>query len=222
VRKVVRANVGLGDGATQLAEVKGASTTEGKKYRIINKDTGNISFIDINTPVKVPTLTGNKELDKKIKSSYSSDLTTRTNNIMKVYEDGQITAEEAEAMLREVKNLKTKSGGGSGLTAKQKLALKNKIENAYDSIASGLAKPPKPSTITNPKTGKEINFNFKTSTPDLSISTPNNKVDVQGLINNLKKKQTSTKEERDRILNMVKGGGSGSGLNLSKSSYRGG
>jgi len=221
VRKVVRANVDLGADPTQLAEVKGASTTEGKKYRIINKETGNVSFIDLTAPVKAPTLTGNKELDKKLKSSYVSDLTTRTNNIMKVYEDGQITAEEAETLLNEVKNLKSKAGSGSGMTAKQKLALKNKIESAYDSIASGLGKPPKLSTVKNPKTGKEITFNFKQATPDVSISTPNNKVDVQGLIDTLKKKQTSTKEERDRILNMVKGGGSGSGLKLSASSFRG-
>ena len=141
---------------------------------------------------------------------------------MKVYEDGQITAAEAESMLNDVKNLKTKSGSGSGMTAKQKIALRDKIEGMYDSIAKGLAKPPTPTSIKNPKTGKEISFNFKQATPDVSISTPNNKVDVQALINNLQKKQTSTKEERDKLLSMVRGGGSSSGMSLSKSSYRGG
>jgi len=98
------------------------SANESNTYQIVNEDTGSITTIDLSKPIEAPKLTGYAELDKKLKSSYKSAITTRINNITKLYKDGQISAEKANQLINELKvksgSTSTKSKGGKITIAK--------------------------------------------------------------------------------------------------------
>lgn len=64
--------------------------------------TGEWKDLDITTPIQKPTLSGNKELDKKLVSKYNSALTTRANDITTAFQDGKIDAVSAEKMLTDL------------------------------------------------------------------------------------------------------------------------
>lgn len=65
--------------------------------------------IDISEPIEYPALTGNAELDKKLISKYKSALTKRGNDIVELYKEGMISADEAEKLLNELKIQSTKT-----------------------------------------------------------------------------------------------------------------
>jgi hypothetical protein len=89
--------------------------TSGNMYRYID-DNGTVKKIDMNWKAPELKLSGNTELDKKIISKYKGELTTRANEIVKLYEEGQLTSEKAEKMLQE---LKTKSAISTGKKGKK-------------------------------------------------------------------------------------------------------
>jgi hypothetical protein len=82
-------------------------TLSAREYEpIFNSETQTYSDIQIKIP-EYPKLSGMAELDKQLKSKYTSALSTAKTNIGKLYVDGQITAQEAnDAILA----LKGKSG----------------------------------------------------------------------------------------------------------------
>ncbi len=82
----------------------------GKTYQIVDEK-GNVSDIDLSMP-EAPKYTGQAELDKLLKSKFSSQLTTLKNNIVKLNLDDQLNAEEANAAIVAINNLKVKSSGG--------------------------------------------------------------------------------------------------------------
>lgn len=72
------------------------------------------------TDITPPKLTGNSELDKKLISSYNSDLNTAKNDIVNNYKNGSITATEANKQLVQLSSLKlagTKKLSLAGLKA---------------------------------------------------------------------------------------------------------
>jgi hypothetical protein len=75
-----------------------------REYEPIKTDSG-YSNIQLKLP-EPPKLTGQTELDKQLKSKYSSALSTYKTNIGKLYLDGQLTAEEANKALTEISNKK--------------------------------------------------------------------------------------------------------------------
>lgn len=52
-----------------------------------------------------PQLTGNTELDKKLISKYKGQLTTEANDVLKLYEAGMMTKDEAEKNLAQIKGV---------------------------------------------------------------------------------------------------------------------
>jgi hypothetical protein len=79
------------------------STLAGRTYQpIYNNDTGTYSDIQVKMPQQ-PVYTGMTELDKQLKSKYTTALTTAKTNIGKLYLDGQITAQEANDALTTIK-----------------------------------------------------------------------------------------------------------------------
>lgn len=70
---------------------------------------GNLKF---STGITYPKLTGQKEVDKKLLSSYYSQITTASNDVINNYNNGVITAAQAETQLQQLKALKAKSSGG--------------------------------------------------------------------------------------------------------------
>jgi len=87
--------------------------TTGNAYRYID-DNGNVKKIPLEWTAPTIKLTGNTELDKKIISKYKGELTTRANEIVKLYEEGQITSDKAEKMLQELKSKSSVVTGKKG------------------------------------------------------------------------------------------------------------
>lgn len=105
---------------TELStDTTNTDTGTGKTYEIINEETGNITTIDLSKPIEAPKLTGYYELDKKLKSSYKSAITSRITNITKLYKDGQLSADEANKLISELKNSSGSSGSGKKITIKK-------------------------------------------------------------------------------------------------------
>lgn len=84
---------------------------KGEMIPIVNKN-GNVTMIDTSFQPTKPTLTGQAELDKKLLSSYYSDITKKSNDIVDLFEAGKLTAQEANTQLTALKSLK-----GSGKKA---------------------------------------------------------------------------------------------------------
>jgi hypothetical protein len=63
-------------------------------------------LIDQNVDLAPPELTGNALLDKKLLSSYSSQLTAAQKNVTTLFENGIINAEEAENRLQYLEGIK--------------------------------------------------------------------------------------------------------------------
>lgn len=69
---------------------------------LLRTEAGNPSLIDISKEIPEPKYTGVENIDKKLKSAYKGDLTRRGNNIIKLYEAGQINLEQATALMDEI------------------------------------------------------------------------------------------------------------------------
>ena len=123
---------------TELSTDTNDTETTGDTYQIINEDTGNITTIDLSKPIEEPEYTGFDELDKKLKSSYKSAITTRISNITKLYKDGQITAEKANELISE---LKTKSGTGTKKKSKKKITFKVTSPKSLPKITLKISSP---------------------------------------------------------------------------------
>lgn len=123
-------------------EATSSATGLNKVYKIVNKETGSLKTIDLSKPIKELELTGNAALDKKLKSEHTSALTKRSNDIVALYKDGQLTAEEAEQLLTGVAASKAssgKSGSGTASSKKMKAAYK-KILTARSNLTNTLSK----------------------------------------------------------------------------------
>ena len=75
------------------------------------------NYYNANRPISLTNNAAFTGIDKKLKSSYKSAITKRINNIVKLYEDGQLSAIEANKLISE---LKTQSGTGTKKTKKAK------------------------------------------------------------------------------------------------------
>jgi hypothetical protein len=110
---------------------------------IYNGDT--YSDVQIKIP-EVPKYTGMTELDKQLKSKYTSALSTAKTNIGKLYLDGQLTAQEANDAIQ---SLTSASGSGGKKVAGLKPTFKK-----YTIKKPKLAKFAKPKKTKVPKLAK--------------------------------------------------------------------
>jgi len=203
-----------------------APTDKNKVYELINEDTGNITIIDLSKPIEAPKLTGMAALDKKLKSSYSSAITTRINNVTKLYKDGQLSAEEANKMIEELTAQKNKATGKGGLTKAEIKKFKTGVKNAYKSFYTARAKNKLPELDDNffkvtPKSSATKNsLKKRRSFYDVQLSKPRvQSIPVEQLF---KPNAPSYNISKARQL-VTSGGGvapSTSSLKLSRSSYR--
>ena len=76
---------------------------------LIKQPNGDISTIDISKPIETPKLTGQVELDKKLKSAYNGKITSRINDIVKLYEAGQLDQTTAETKIKELQSKSLKA-----------------------------------------------------------------------------------------------------------------
>ncbi len=128
---VVETDQIIGDKAEDKREVRGVINKEFEIEKIGEDGTSTTTTISITVP-EYPKLTGLAEVDKKLKSSYYSKLTTAKNNAEKLYNARKITAQEFEDVLVELgtkqKTAKAYSSGG-GTNSKYHKALLNIIKS---------------------------------------------------------------------------------------------
>lgn len=88
---------------------------------VLASDTGSTRIIDLSQPIERPQLTGDTLLDKKLIAKYNSVLSSRSSDVVKLFEDGQITKEDAVSLLNEleVKKSGTKAKKGKKITVKK-------------------------------------------------------------------------------------------------------
>lgn len=115
-------------------------TEKNKVYEIVNEDTGNITTIDLSKPIETPKLTGMDALDKKLKSSYSSAISTRITQVTKLYKDGQLSAKEANKMIEDLTAQKNKATGKGGVTAKKLKTFKKGVLEAKKKYYTAMGK----------------------------------------------------------------------------------
>jgi len=145
IRRKVKGSINLsgntlGDINTEITQTKAPTVGQ---YEIFNPETNKIKTIDIETPIEKPVLTGNTALDKKLISKFNSKLTSRANDIVALYEDGQIDGKTAESELTKLTTLKLSTGKskkgkkGKKITIK-KIAGARKITNIKIGKSSSL------------------------------------------------------------------------------------
>lgn len=101
VRKAVRGTFTLG--STNMQPLSQQSTDG--IYTLIDAK-GNVKRIDLSSAISKPQMTGNSELDKALMSKYNSALTSRTKDVIDLYNAGKISANEAEKILQSLKGSK--------------------------------------------------------------------------------------------------------------------
>lgn len=94
--------------------------TVGQKV-LIRQPNGDIKTIDMSFQPKEPTLTGNTTLDKKLISKYNSQITSKANDIVALFEAGKISSQEAEKQLTELTNIKNKYSKGKKIKVSSSL-----------------------------------------------------------------------------------------------------
>lgn len=84
----------------------GQAQTVNEKFMYYDSESEQVKSINMNPDLTPPQLTGQKELDKEILSDYKSSLSRRINDIVKLYELGQMSSEEAEKEIAKISVLK--------------------------------------------------------------------------------------------------------------------
>ncbi len=154
--------------AREKVKSTGEPITVNGKY-IYKKDDGELGSVILERDITPPKLTGQPQLDKEKISDYKTKLSNRANDIVKLYELGLLTEEEAEKELTKIIEIKeslktTKSSGGS----KSKKSNLVKISQNTLKTVKVSSKSPKFNTF-------EILSNYKkTKMPE--IKAPNLKV----------------------------------------------
>ena len=103
-------------------------TNIGNVYLYKDKE-GNVKTVDL-TPIELPKLTGDVELDKKLKSSYLSNITSQIKGVVALYEVGAIDANQAELIINKLEADQNKVKTPKKTTIKIKATPKIKITKA--------------------------------------------------------------------------------------------
>lgn len=89
--------------------------------------------------IVAPKLTGDAKLDKKLKSSYQSAITTRQNEVIKLYQEGVLSAEEASSTMKELEAMRSKSPKSGGKSGRK--GNKTKIKAVYKKAKPDTSRP---------------------------------------------------------------------------------
>jgi hypothetical protein len=114
-----------------------------KKVFYTDDEDGSIKTIKIKDMPERPQLTGNKNFDKELISTYKGELSSHINNVRKLYELGLLTREEAiqqvDTITAEYKTVGSSGGsGGSGGSGK-KFISDAELVSAYTKLLEALS-----------------------------------------------------------------------------------
>jgi hypothetical protein len=148
----------------------------GGQYILVNPDTGSVKNIDLSKPIGSPSLTGNETIDKKLVSSYKSDLNSRISDIIALYKDGQLSLDQASKQVDSIqaqydKTLKGKKPAKISIKAISSPKLKTNItKSKLGSFKIAKVKQVKLKAI-KVKQIKLAKANLKIKLPKYSISS---------------------------------------------------
>jgi len=117
-----------------IVRTAGSSSYYGDKYFYLDKVSGDVKTIDTAFRPTKPKMTGNYELDKKLRSNFYRECSKRVNYIVDSYEQGLIDKDEAEKQLKEVARLKASVKGSRAKSAKKITIKKIPFINAKTTI----------------------------------------------------------------------------------------
>jgi|GEM_PF-1265765 len=121
------------------------ASTDTKVYSYV-KD-GAMKTVDLSQPIPLPNLTGQTEVDKKLKSQYASAITRRTTEIAVLVDDGQMTPQEAESQIASLKELKSTYAKTTPKVNSKRSTRTRKPKISNKKISIKLARVPKIKTI---------------------------------------------------------------------------
>lgn len=100
-----------------LVQQSGTPTSFNDYYIYLDKQ-GNTQIIDTSWFPQKPDLTGNPLLDKKLTTKYHGEVTSKTNDIVALFEAGAISKDEAEAQLAKLETQPSTSASSSAKAPK--------------------------------------------------------------------------------------------------------
>jgi hypothetical protein len=103
-------------------ELSGKPETYNNTYYYINEN-GNSAEVSKDFSVDAPELTGETTLDKELRSDYQSEISTKQNNVVKLYKLGELTKEQAATELAKLEEARSGIKGGSGKGGKKGIAI---------------------------------------------------------------------------------------------------
>jgi len=84
--------------------MSGDLTQDGKVYRYLD-DNGNLKKIPLERNITLPKLTGSSEIDKKLMGDYKRTLSTRVNEIVTLFKEGQMSLPEATKQIADIQKI---------------------------------------------------------------------------------------------------------------------
>lgn len=142
-------------------ETTGKPKTYNNTYYYINEK-GNVASVDMDFNVKAPELTGQETLDKKLKSEYQGEITSKQNSVVKLYELKKLSAEEAQKKLEELESKRSSGGSGKGKKPKSvnysSLLSKLKISPIHVRVTKSSRSKFNPKTVKAPAAPKPPAF----------------------------------------------------------------
>lgn len=150
----------------KLKDSPDMSAKIGDIFLIKDETDGSVSKIDISTEIKEPKYSGEESIDKKLRSNYKGDLTRRGNNVIKLFEAGQINAEQAAALMDEieVKYDATKEPKSTKAKKAKKITIKS-VKYSLPKLSQSSKRSGVKISTTTPKIGKSKNRNIVISKP---------------------------------------------------------
>lgn len=98
LRKQVRGGIDLAQNTTTQTKVAGISSDSSGlgNFMLINPDTGSVKNVDLSKSITRDSVTGVESIDKLSLSAYKSDINARVKDIYALYQDKQITLDQAK------------------------------------------------------------------------------------------------------------------------------
>ncbi len=147
------------------------------------KDKNNkVKEIDLSFQPTPPTLTGFTELDKKVTSKFNGEITQKANDIYELYQQGQLTEEEADKQLTALINLKNQHKAGGIGRKPAKIAVKKISVKKLPSLKITKIKTFRPIKLAKAKKTKV----GKSKTIKIKVSKMPKVVKLRGLTQSVK------------------------------------
>lgn len=170
-----------------LKQAEAGKTKENSQYFPVKTDTGH-RLIDLTTPLKEPTSTGQSELDKQLMQGYINKLGLKQKDVVDLVGAGELTPEQGNNLIFDLKQKqaevrsKMKSNKPTGqpvldreIIKKQANQITSQISQVTDYVQAGKLSPQQGAGLVNDLITKQKSLRFKIAKPKslrLKITKP--------------------------------------------------